>query len=150
MALGVTNAAAPQPGTDRGAAALMLGLVNDARSEQHLAPLDPAPDVAAVAEAWSARMAETGALEHNPRYAQQFCCWTSATENVAFSEPHRFWQPGDRVDRITRELHERLLTSPGHRENLLDPKVDQVGIGVHVGDDGSIWITQNFRRYAPA
>ena len=147
--LSITNAAPSHRGVDRPAAALMLELVNDARAEHDLAPLEPAADVAAVAEAWSAQMAEVGVLEHNPRYAQELCCWTTATENVAFSEPHRFWRPGDPVDRITAELHERLLASPGHRLNLLDPVVDQIGIGVHVGDDGSVWITQNFRRYVP-
>ena len=149
LALGVTNAAPTTRGPDEGAAALMLELVNQARAEHDLAPLSPAEDVAAVAEAWSERMAEEVGLEHNPRYAEELCCWTIATENVAFSEPHRFWRPGDPVDRITGELHERLLASPGHRLNLLDPQVDQIGIAVHVDDDGSVWITQNFRRFVP-
>ena len=149
LALGVTNAAASHRGADESAATLMLELVNDARAEQDLPALQPADDMTAVAESWSAAMAKQEALEHNPEYTGQICCWTTISENVAYSEAHRFWRPGDPIDRITGELHERLLASPGHRMNLLDPAVDQIGIGVHVGDDGSVWITQNFRRYVP-
>ena len=149
LALGVTTAAPSSRGPDSGAATRMLELVNDARAEHDLAPLAVADDVTAVAEGWSARMATGVGLEHNPRYAQEVCCWSVVSENVAFSEPHRFWRPGDPVDRITGELHERLLASPGHRRNLLDPQVDEIGIAVHVGDDGSVWITQNFRRHVP-
>jgi uncharacterized protein YkwD len=146
VALLLGNAAPPGQGPDRDAAATMVQLVNEARAEHDLAPLVSAVDVALVAEAWSAAMAEVGELEHNPSFAEQICCWASVAENVAWSEPHRVWRPGNRVDRVVLELHEALLDSPGHRANLLDPGVDQIGIGVHVHTDGSIWITQNFRR----
>jgi uncharacterized protein YkwD len=149
LALAVTRAAPSTSGVDRHAAALMLDLINAERAGHDLAPLTPARDVAGVAEAWSETMATIGDLQHNPDYGQQFCCWSIATENVAWSEPHRIWFPGDPVERITRELHAALLASPGHRVNLLDPDVDHIGIGVYVDRDGAVWITQNFRRYRP-
>lgn len=146
VALLLGNAAPTGRGPDRAAAAAMVQLVNEARAEHDLAPLTPADDVALVAESWSASMAATGELEHNPSFAEEICCWSTVTENVAWSEPHRVWRPGDRVGRVVAELHEALLDSPGHRANLLDPVVDQLGIGVYVHTDGSVWITQNFRR----
>jgi uncharacterized protein YkwD len=150
LTLLVTQAGPSTVGPDRDAAAMMLSLVNEERAANGLAPLTNAPDVAAVAEDWSAAMAVNGELEHNPSFADEICCWSVVTENVAWSEPHRVWLPGDPVERVTRELHDGLLSSPGHRANLLDAQVDQIGIGVHVDPAGNVWVTQNFRRQAPA
>jgi len=144
----LTSQAAPSAvGPDRIAAAHMVERVNEVRLDEGLSPLRRAQDVTEVAERWSAVMAADQHMRHNPAFADEICCWGLATENVAWSEPHRIWRPGDPVERITDELHIALLNSPGHRANLLDPNVDEIGIGVHVDADGSVWITQNFRRY---
>jgi uncharacterized protein YkwD len=141
------NPSRPGPvGPDRDAAATMLGWVNDERAVHELPPLAPATDIAEVAEAWSATMAAMVTMEHNPSFGEQLCCWETVTENVAYAQAYRVWLPGDPVERLTRELHEGLLASPGHRANLLDPNVDQIGIGVHLDAEGTMWITQNFRR----
>jgi len=149
LALLVTQAAPDTSGRAPAAERAMLELVNAARAERALPPLAPAVDVAAVAYAWSRTMADTRDFEHNPHHAAQICCWSAVAENIAWSDPPKLWQPGDAVERVTRELHEALLASPGHRANLLDPGVDQIGIGIHVDRDGGVWITQNFRRSAP-
>lgn len=144
-----TQAAPSEVGHDRAAAAHMVTQVNEVRAAEGLAPLRRADDIDAVAERWSAQMAQDRDMRHNPSFAEEICCWLQATENVAWSEPHRLWRPGDPVQRITDELHVALLHSPGHRANLLDPAVDEVGIGVYVDPGGSVWITQNFRRSVP-
>ncbi len=146
LTLLTTHAAPNGVGPDREAAAYMVELVNEVRVEEGLAPLRAAEDIAEVAERWSATMAERRDMRHNPRFGEEICCWQVATENVAWSEPHRVGRPGDPVLRITDEPPAALLDSPGHRANLLDPGVDEVGIGVHVDRDGNVWITQNFRR----
>lgn len=146
FALLTTQAAPNEVGANRVAADHMLELVNEVRAAEGLLPLDPADDIAEVAERWSAAMAADQDMRHNPSFAEEICCWQLTTENVAWSEPHRLWRPGDPVLRITDELHEALLNSPGHRANLLDDAVDQIGIGVYVDGDGNVWITQNFRR----
>jgi serralysin len=145
-----TQAAPNEVGANRAAAAHMLEKVNEVRSAEGLHPLESAEDIAEVAERWSAAMAADQDMRHNPTFADEICCWSVTTENVAWSEPHRLWRPGDPVIRITDELHEALLSSPGHRANLLDTNVDQIGIGIHVDDRGNVWITQNFRGTAPA
>lgn len=146
FALLTTQAAPNEVGANRVAAAHMLEQVNEVRLAEGLAPLESAEDIAEVAERWSAEMAAARDMRHNPTFSEEICCWQVATENVAWSEPHRLWRPGDPVLRITDELHEALLNSPGHRANLLDESVDQIGIGVYVDRDGNVWITQNFRR----
>ena len=40
--------------------------------------------------------------------------------------------------------HRALWSSPSHRDNLLQPRFDRVGIGVSSDPDGSVWVTQLF------
>ena len=148
LAFAFTPAGPDTVGRDDAAADAMLLMVNDSRAEHDLPPLAPADDVADVAAAWSAAMADAGELEHNPDFPEQICCWRQVTENVAWSEPPRTRLGGDPVATTVAELHEALLDSPGHRVNILDPQATEVGIGVHVERDGNVWITQNFRASA--
>ncbi len=142
-----TQATTGPPGRAAQAEQLMLALVNEVRDEHALAHLTPRTDLAEVAHGWSVAMARTGVLEHNPDHPEQICCWTAVSENVAFADPSPWRLRGDPVERVTRELHQALLDSPPHRANLLDATVDEVGIGIEVGPDGRVWITQNFRRH---
>lgn len=144
----LSPASPDEVGRDEDAARLMYALVDEARAEEGLHPLRPADDVADVAARWSAQMAADREMEHNPDHPEQICCWTTVTENVAWSEPPRTRLHRDPVAEVVEELHVALLNSPGHRRNLLDPGVDEIGIGVHVDADGSVWITQNFRASA--
>jgi uncharacterized protein YkwD len=44
-----------------------------------------------------------------------------------------------------RRAHRSLWASPSHRENLLHPAFDLVGIGVAKDDDGtSVWVCEIF------
>jgi hypothetical protein len=147
LALLVTQAGPAQAGRDPDAGPLMHRLVDEARAVHGLPPLAAAPDMDEVAHAWSEHMAATREFEHNPDAGAQLCCWSVVAENIAWSDPPRVWQPGDPVARVTHELHLALLDSPGHRANILDAQVDQFGVGIHVDRDGSVWITQLFRRY---
>ena len=40
--------------------------------------------------------------------------------------------------------HRALWSSPSHRDNILQPRFDRVGIGVSSDPDGSVWVTQLF------
>ena len=43
--------------------------------------------------------------------------------------------------------HRALWASPAHRENLLQPRFDRVGIGIAFDPDGSIWVCELFADY---
>ncbi|MET0595062.1 MAG: CAP domain-containing protein, partial [Polyangiaceae bacterium] len=45
--------------------------------------------------------------------------------------------------------HRALWSSPSHRDNLLQPRFDRVGVGVTADSDGSVWVTQLFATTAP-
>lgn len=45
--------------------------------------------------------------------------------------------------------HRALWSSPSHRDNLLQPRFDRVGVGVTADSDGSVWVTQIFATTSP-
>ena len=47
------------------------------------------------------------------------------------------------------QIHDAWMNSPGHRENLLDPRVDSVGISV-LSRDGQLYAVQDFGRTVAA
>ena len=47
-------------------------------------------------------------------------------------------------------LHVAWMNSSGHRENMLSPQFDSVGIGVFCAADGSMWATTSFADRAAA
>jgi len=48
---------------------------------------------------------------------------------------------------VTR-AHRALWASPSHRENLLQPRFDKIGIGIAADPDGSIWVCEVFAEIA--
>jgi uncharacterized protein YkwD len=40
--------------------------------------------------------------------------------------------------------HRKLMESPSHRDNILDPKFTHVGVGVCIDKHGRFWVTQMF------
>lgn len=107
-------------------------LINVERAKRGLGALEVRSDIVNVARRHSERMASDSRLYHNPNFSTQITGWQRVAENVGY---------GPRVQTI----HDALMNSEGHRRNILDATVTQVGIGVVVRD-GRVWVTQNFRR----
>ncbi len=42
--------------------------------------------------------------------------------------------------------HQRLMASPPHRENILEPRFTKVGVGLYRDPEGRFWITEMFLR----
>jgi hypothetical protein len=43
-------------------------------------------------------------------------------------------------------IHARLMQSPAHRANILNPAFNSVGVGEVVSADGRIFVTERFAR----
>lgn len=112
----------------------LLALVNVERAQQGIGALTERADIRTVARDHSAVMASQWRLHHNPSFSTQITGWQRLSENVGF---------GPSVESI----HRALMDSEGHRGNILDDRVSEVGIGVVV-KDSRVWVTQNFRRPA--
>ena len=107
-------------------------LVNIERAKKGLGALTMRSDIVRVARGHTDVMVREWRLFHNPHFSTQITGWQRVSENVGY---------GPSAERI----HQALMNSEGHRRNILDDRVTEVGIGVRV-KDGRVWVTQNFRR----
>lgn len=118
-----------------GAAERLLALVNAERQAAGLPPLARHPAIAAIAEAHSLAMAARGELFHNDGYfstsVRREIGAAALGENVAVN--------GDLDD-----AHRRLMASPHHRANVLDPRFSAAGFAVVATPEGALFVTEDF------
>ncbi|HEX9719551.1 MAG TPA: CvpA family protein [Ramlibacter sp.] len=121
--------------------ARMLEMVNAERAGRGLKPLRADPELAQVARAHSRDMLERGYFSHVApdgkdafdRMRKANVRFLMAGENLALAPT----LPG---------AHQGLMTSPGHRANLLRPQFGRLGVGVLDAGKYGLMITQNFRN----
>jgi len=106
-------------------------MVNQSRANAGLEPLDYASDLSAIAAERASIMAKSGSLTHTPDIGGRACCWTWIAENVAYAGS-------------VQSLHDVLMNSAPHRDNILYADADDVGIAV-VRGGGSLWAAEIFR-----
>jgi hypothetical protein len=107
-------------------------MLNGERTSNGLPPLTFSGDLAAVAQRWSAQMASSGTLSHNPGLTSQVHNWQAVGENVG---------EGPTIE----DLDKAFWDSPEHRANILDTDYREFGVGYTVRD-GIIWIAVDFRQ----
>ena len=115
-----------------GTAEALAARVNDERVAHGRAPLTHVRDLQAVAQQQAQAMAARGGLFHDPALGDRVRDWSRLTENV-----------GQAAD--LESVHAALMASPGHRANVLDPGVAQIGVGA-VWAGGRLWVSQVFRQ----
>ncbi len=112
-------------------------LINAERTQRGLRPLCVAADLTDDARDHSATMRSVTRLHHNPDLGSDVANWRRVTENVG-------------VGYSITSLHAAFMGSSGHRANILDERVSQIGVAVVTEPDGRRWVTQVFRRPADA
>lgn len=118
----------------------VLTLVNKVRSENGLSPLAWADDVANVARAHSKDMIDRSFFSHtNPDGLSPFdrlnnngISFRSAAENIAYGQ------------RTAEAVMDAWMNSSGHRANILNKNVTEIGIGAAKNQNGTIYWTQVF------
>lgn len=118
----------------------ILDRVNAERAARGLEELAWNQELAEVARDWSVEMAQKGVLEHQ-----------DIGQLLQEEELSGFQGLGENIFRATGSvpagtIHAGWMRSDGHRVNVLNPGWDRIGIGVHCGEDGSVWATQEFGR----
>ncbi|MBV9410387.1 MAG: CAP domain-containing protein [Acidimicrobiia bacterium] len=120
---------------DPGAAAQQFyALINSERAAAGVPALAWRDDIAAMAVAHSADMAAQGTIWHGSFVSEGNLKALNASllaENVGMG--------GD-----VMSIHTAFMNSPHHRENILDPGLNQVGTGVVIGGDGTVYVTEDF------
>jgi uncharacterized protein YkwD len=136
LSVGLLGAALPAPA---GAAATsspeaaLLAKISQTRAEHGLAPLRPKAGLMDHAQRHSAAMAVRDRLFHTVDFGV-ICCWSAIGENIAY-------------DVTVGRAERAFMASPGHRANILDPRMRQVGVGV-VESAGRLWVTEVFSKPA--
>ncbi|MGH9197610.1 MAG: CAP domain-containing protein, partial [Acidimicrobiia bacterium] len=106
--------------------------INGARSAAGKPALVTNNDLVAVARRHSQRMANSGSIYHNSNLAGEAPSgWRSLGENVGV---------GPSCDAI----HNAFMNSASHKANILDSDFNQVGVGVVITGDGTIYVTEVF------
>lgn len=121
----------------------LLEWVNEERTARHLYPLRSSPDLRALSTEHSKDMASQQKMSHFSsagksyleRLVETGLYFVEAGENVAVS---------DTFDAAF--IHQGLMESPEHRENILNPNYDSVGIGVVYSKDRRYFVTQDFAQ----
>lgn len=121
----------------------LFDLINEERQKRDLRLLSFSPALSQLALDHSKDMASRGRISHastdgrsyQDRIVNEGYYFIALGENVAFSTGY-----------MPELIHKKLMDSPGHRENILGPSFDQVGIGVVLKKNKGYYITQDFRR----
>ncbi len=135
------NAQAGQP--QPAAAEQLFALANQARARAGAGKLQWDPALAEAAMKHCERMAAEGPIAH--RYGGEMgLAERTAAAGAHFSEV----EENVAVGQYPEQIHEGWMNSPGHRENLLNPQVDHVGIAV-VAARGVLYAVQDFSQAVP-
>lgn len=117
--------------------------VNKERLEAGLPPLVLSPDLCRIARAYSRDMVERKYFSHQDpdghmvdvRTSSAGIMWRNVGENIARNRGFK-----DPAEVAVREW----MKSEGHRENILDNKYRETGVGVWIAPDRTVYFTQIF------
>lgn len=120
----------------------ILELTNEERAREKIGPLVINAVLTRVARAHSANMLRQGEMKHEldgKRPAQRVdeagYDYKRVAENIA-------WTDGVSL----KEVMKNWMESKGHRENILNPGFDEIGVGIAKNDKGEMYFTQVFGK----
>jgi len=120
--------------------AQLLTLTNHDRAKAGLAPLVSSSTLVSIARSWSAHMAATGQLVHDPSLASRVSGWSTIGETIGYAYS-------------ASQAETMFMNSAPHRANILKAGYNRVGIGVSVDSKNRYWFTIDFEQtsgYHPA
>ncbi|MCH7738207.1 MAG: CAP domain-containing protein [Chloroflexi bacterium] len=140
-------------------------LVNFERQKDSLSVLSQDPELAEIARAHSKDMALNDYFEHENlagltaadrgiavgyRCLKDFGSFYTEgiSENIFQGWFYSSFNPRGRnymtLEELAFEIVDDWMNSPEHRQNILTETYDREGIGVGIGAEESVWVTQNF------
>ncbi|HAP74980.1 MAG TPA: hypothetical protein DCR14_02760 [Acidimicrobiaceae bacterium] len=124
------HAAAPMVACPPAAEWQMRDLLNNYRAANGRSALAMSAELTAKAQAWSDYMASIGRLQHSSLSSGVSPGWGAIAENIA-------------VNYSVAAAQTALQNSSSHRTNMLGGYTE-MGLGVSMGVNGTIWVTQVF------
>jgi uncharacterized protein YkwD len=119
----------------------LLKLMNDDRTARGLRPLTVAACAEDFARQWTQTMARRDLLQHNPALKK---LWSRGMCRNASKLAENIGVAGTNPD----ALYKAYMASPGHRANILNPRLRYVGIGSWQLRDGLVFNTVDFSNGA--
>jgi uncharacterized protein YkwD len=117
----------------------LLERTNEERKKEGLSPVRPNPVLVKVARAHAANMARQQKPEH---------VLDSKTPYQRIKEAgYRYWVAGENVAAGETDIADTFqgwMASPGHRDNILDRKYTEIGLGLGRDDKGWTYYAQLF------
>jgi hypothetical protein len=111
----------------------IVEMTNAFRKDNKLSPLKPNPALTAAARAFAAYLGKTGKFGHEAdgrkpaaRAVAQGYRYCTVAENLALNLDSRGFETGQ----LARDAIEGWKGSPGHRANMLQPHVTEIGVAV--------------------
>ncbi len=138
--------------------ATMVKLVNEERRKLGLSPLATDSQLSDIARSHSAEMRDKNYFSHDsPTPAlhepmDRYRAVVNDTPRIVAENIYRVYTYGSADARRSvseadvRAGHDALMKSPGHRANILEPRVTRLGIGIVANAKGDMWITQMFAK----
>lgn len=140
----VTSPDIPFAQSDSRAEQELFGLVNQSRTQAGLSPLRLDPGISRAARVHAEAMRAAHELSH------QFPGESSLSERLSATTSTRLDQEGENValDIDAADAQQHLMQSPPHRENLLNPDYNVIGLAV-VRSGDRVYVVQDFGHALP-
>ncbi len=123
-----------------------FSIINQRRADNGLSPIEWSDEVAKVARLHSENMVKFNFFAHRGMDGKNvdgradsfgLTKWTLIGENIAYNRGYK---------NPVETAIEKWMLSPSHRENLLNDRWKESGIGIAVTNDGTYYFTQVFIR----
>ena len=141
----IIEAALPSPKEDSAAEAQLVELANESRRQAGVPPLRADRGLTDAAREHAQRMVANGELSH------QFTGEQALMVRIADVSSLRFDRAGENVayNASADSAHDALMHSPPHRQNLLDPNFNTVGMAA-IWSHGRLYVVEDFARQVPS
>ena len=115
--------------------------LNAERTARGLQAVRVVPALVTLARQHSADLARRNVVSHDSETGQSYSqrLADAGVASVANGE-----NVGRSSTSLTPLIHQAFMDSPAHRQNMLDPAFDAVGVGVVLGNHGTYFVTVDF------
>lgn len=113
----------------------MAQYVQYERTRRGYQPVRWSADLLDEAQRWANHMARMSRLSHRKPLSQGINGYRLLAENVAYH-----WSVG------YSGAHTSLMNSPGHRKNILNPRINPIGVGIRRASNGYYYVCEIYKQ----
>ncbi len=134
----------------------LVGAINMERTSRGLGPLSVDPVLCEAARAHCHEMCDLNYFAHKSptpgdetpidRYLGELHTDGEQRPATALVGENIFYASVTNDTYGAEYAHRRLMASPPHRENILEPRFTKVGVGLYRDPEGRFWVTEMFLR----